>query len=141
MSERVEPENFSWPVRVYWEDTDGGGVVYHAAYLCFCERARTEWLRARGIEQERLRALSDIVFVVCDVNLKFRKPARLDDLLDISVEVLERRSASMTFQQRLVRRSDGALLVEARLRVACLQASSFRPRPIPDDLLQEIPKA
>ncbi len=141
MSERVEPENFSWPVRVYWEDTDGGGVVYHAAYLCFCERARTEWLRARGIEQERLRALSDIVFVVCDVNLKFRKPARLDDLLDISVEVLERRSASMTFQQRLVRRSDGALLVEARLRVACLQASSFRPRPIPDDLLQETPKA
>lgn len=141
MSERVVSKNFSWPIRVYWEDTDAGGVVYHAGYLCFFERARTEWLRAQGIEQEPLRANNDVVFVICDVSMKFRRPARLDDLLDISVEVVEWRTASMVFQQQVTRHADGVLLAEARIRVACLQASNFRPRPIPYDLLQETPQA
>ncbi|MEO6104444.1 MAG: YbgC/FadM family acyl-CoA thioesterase, partial [Pseudoxanthomonas sp.] len=76
---------FSWPTRVYWEDTDAGGVVYHAQYLAFLERARTEWLRARGKGQELLRGEYDLVFAVRSMHIDFRQPARLDDALDVSV--------------------------------------------------------
>ena len=102
---------FKHPVRIYWEDTDAGGVVYHASYVCFLERARSEWLRDAGITQEALRADWDLVFAVRAMRLDFLKPARLDDLLDVSIERVELRPASMVFAQQLRRAGDGALLV------------------------------
>ena len=123
---------FSWPTRVYWEDTDAGGVVYHAQYLAFLERARSEWLRARGVAQDRLRAEHDLVFAVRAMRIDFRAPARLDDLLDVSVAVRDCRRASLVFAQAIHR--DGALLLDAEVRVAALRASDFRPRPIPQAL-------
>lgn len=124
---------FLWPVRVYWEDTDAGGVVYHAQYLAFMERARSEWLRALGVHQERLKAESDLVFVVRALQTDFRAPARLDDQLQVSVALLECRGASFILAQRIER--DGRLLVEANVKIAALTASSFRPRAIPSALL------
>jgi acyl-CoA thioester hydrolase len=135
------PSAFSWPVRVYWEDTDAGGVVYHASYLRFLERARTEHLRALGIEQERLRAENNVVFVVRDMQIDFVRPARLDDVLAVTVALAERRNASLVFNQRILRAADQAVLVEARVRAACLEAASFRPRPIPQGLFVEISNA
>ena len=127
---------FSWPARVYWEDTDAGGVVYHARYLAFMERARSEWMRVRGWGQDTLRARDDLVFVVRAMDIDFRAPARLDDQLQVSVRLIECRGASMNFSQCIER--DGTLLVEARVRIAALRASDFRPRPIPDALLTEL---
>ena len=127
---------FSWPTRVYWEDTDAGGVVYHAQYLAFLERARSEWLRARGVAQDRLRAEHDLVFAVRAMRIDFRAPARLDDLLDVSVAVRDCRKASLVFAQAIHR--DGALLVDAEVRVAALRASDFRPRPLPPELFDEL---
>jgi len=132
---------FSWPIRVYWEDTDAGGVVYHASYLRFLERARTEWLRAHGVDQGRVREEHGVVFVVRDMAIEFLLPARLDDELDVSVESGERRSASMLFSQRIVRRADGVALVEARVRAACIDAATFKPSRIPNSLFEEKPKA
>jgi len=127
---------FSWPVRVYWEDTDAGGVVYHAQYLAFMERARSEWMRARGLGQELLRARDDLVFVVQSMNIDFRAPARLDDQLTVSVQLLECRGASMMMGQRIHRADD--VLVEAQVRIAALGAVSFRPRRMLPDLLSDL---
>ncbi|HEY2395399.1 MAG TPA: tol-pal system-associated acyl-CoA thioesterase [Rudaea sp.] len=132
---------FSWPIRVYWEDTDAGGVVYHASYLRFLERARTEWLRAQGVDQPRVRDDYGVLFVVRDMEIDFLLPARLDDELDVTVETGERRSASMVFSQRIVRRADGAALVAASVRAACIEAASFKPCRIPNHLFEEKPKA
>jgi acyl-CoA thioester hydrolase len=129
---------FAWPVRIYWEDTDAGGVVYHARYLHFFERARTEWLRASGVGQQDLRAGEGVVFVVHSMELRFNAPARLDDLLTATVMPLERRSASFSVLQELRREPEARALVEARVRVACLDADAFRPRPIPEHLLELI---
>jgi acyl-CoA thioester hydrolase len=129
------PHAFSLPVRIYWEDTDAGGVVYHASYLRFLERARTEYLRSLGIEQERLRRDNGVVFVLRDVSMRFVKPARLDDVLQVSAAITQRRGASLTFQQSIER--DGQLLVEAQVRAACVEADGFRPRAIPEDLFPE----
>lgn len=121
---------FIWPTRVYWEDTDAGGVVYHASYLCFLERARTEWLRALGIGQQALREEADRVFAVRAMTLDFLRLARLDDQLAVSVELAECRRASLAIRQAIVR--DGETLLTAAVRVACLAASDFRPRPLPE---------
>jgi acyl-CoA thioester hydrolase len=129
---------FAWPCRVYWEDTDAGGVVYHARYLHFLERARSEWFRALGIGQQRLREEDGIVFVVHRMQLAFNAPARLDDLLSATVTISDRRSASFTVHQQLLREPEPKPLVDAQVRVACLDARSFRPQPIPHHLLQEI---
>lgn len=128
---------FSWPVRVYWEDTDAGGVVYHAAYLRFLERARSEWLRAHGVAQQRLREEHGVLFVVADMQVKFLAPARLDDVLHADITAFTRRSASMRFAQCILRPADGVLLIEADVRAACIDAASYRPRRIPDSLLSE----
>ena len=136
ISESRIPSPVSLPIRVYWEDTDAGGVVYHAQYLAFMERARSEWLRELGVEQTRLREAEDLVFVVRGMELDFRAPARLDDQLQVSVRLLECRGASFSVGQRIER--DGSLLVESRVRIAALRASDFRPRPIPDALLTEL---
>ena len=131
----VEPV-FSWPTRVYWEDTDAGGVVYHAQYLAFLERARTEWLRARGKGQETLRRDHDLVFAVRAMRIDFRAPARLDDALDVTVALRQCRRASLVIGQAV--RRGGALLLEAEVRVAALNASDFRPRAIPEPLYEEL---
>jgi acyl-CoA thioester hydrolase len=127
---------FSWPTRVYWEDTDAGGVVYHAQYLAFLERARTEWMRARGHGQERLRTEHDLVFAVRAMRIDFRLPARLDDALQVTVALRECRRASLVMAQSIHR--GGELLLDAEVRLAALSASSFRPRPIPQPLHDEL---
>ena len=127
---------FTWPVRVYWEDTDAGGVVYHARYLAFLERARSEWMRARGFDQETMRSRDDLVFVVRAMHIDFRAPARLDDQLQVSVGLLECRGASFTMAQQIY--LGDVLLIQARVRIAALHASSFRPRPIPEPLSSEL---
>lgn len=127
---------FSIPVRIYWEDTDAGGVVYHAQYLAFLERARTEWLRARGKGQELLRVEHDLVFAVRSMRIDFRQPARLDDVLDVSVALRQCRRASLLIAQAIHR--DGLLLLDAEVRVAALNASDFRPRAIPAPLHDEL---
>jgi len=127
---------FSFPIRVYWEDTDAGGVVYHANYLCFLERARTEWVRAMGIEQQALREQEDLVMAVREMRIDFIRPARLDDLLDVSVALKERRSASFLVTQELFRGPE--CLLRAEVRIACLHASSFRPRAMPDWLIPDL---
>ena len=116
-------------IRVYWEDTDAGGVVYYANYLKFFERARTEWLRKRGLEQGELKAREDCIFVVADVHLQYRVPARLDDLLIVTVEITEQGLASMQLLQQAWR--DGTLLAVGRVRIGCVHASTLRPCRIP----------
>ena len=127
---------FSWPTRVYWEDTDAGGVVYHAQYLAFLERARTEWLRARGKGQQLLRVEHDLVFAVRSMRIDFRQPARLDDVLEVSVALRQCRRASLVIAQAIHR--DGVLLLDAEVRVAALGASDFRPRAMPAPLFDEL---
>lgn len=127
---------FSWPTRVYWEDTDAGGVVYHAQYLAFLERARTEWMRGLGNGQERLRLAHDLVFAVRAMRIDFRQPARLDDALSVSVSLRQCRRASLVLDQAVHR--DGLLLLDAQVRVAALRASDFRPRAMPDALYDEL---
>jgi acyl-CoA thioester hydrolase len=120
---------FSWPTRVYWEDTDAGGVVYHAQYLAFLERARSEWMRAEGYGQELLRVEHGLVFAVRAMQIDFLKPARLDDALEVSAALRECRRASAVFAQSI--RRGGELLLTATARVAALDAEGFRPRAIP----------
>lgn len=130
--------DFAWRLRVYWEDTDAGGVVYHAGYLCFMERARSEWLRARGVDQLALRECTGLGFVVRDMHIDFLSPARLDDELDVSVVVKKVRRASLTFMQDVRRCGDHAELVRADVRVACVDIGRMQPAPIPDDLIARI---
>jgi len=129
---------FQWQVRVYYEDTDSGGVVYYANYLRFMERARTEWMRALGFEQDRLRAEHGILFAVRSIHIDFHLPARFNELLDVSADVLERGRASLTFGQDVRRAADARILCSARVRIACLDAQAFKPRPIPDSILKEL---
>ncbi|HZP67246.1 MAG TPA: tol-pal system-associated acyl-CoA thioesterase [Rudaea sp.] len=129
---------FTWPVRVYWEDTDAGGVVYHASYLRFFERARTEWLRKRGIGQERVKTEHGLLFVVRDLAVEYVAAARLDDELDVTIESVGRRSASITFVQCILRRADAAVLAKARVRAACVDAEAFKPCRIPERLAEEL---
>ncbi len=126
--------SFVWPVRVYWEDTDAGGVVYYANYLKFMERARTEWLRARGIDQNRLRERTGVVLVVRELTCEFLKSARLDDELEVAVELASARGARMTLTQTIHRESDRALLISARIGAACLDAERWTPRRLPPEL-------
>jgi acyl-CoA thioester hydrolase len=131
MSDTLLP--FSWPVRVYWEDTDAGGVVYHASYVRFLERARSEWLRAIGIDQSALRRTTGLGFMVKDMQLDFVKPALLDDELLVTVDVKEKRAASILFAQTVLRK-DGICLIRATVRAACVDLERMRPAQIPVDL-------
>lgn len=128
---------FQWRVRVYYEDTDSAGVVYYANYLRFMERARTEWMRARGFEQDRLRAEHGLLFAVRSAHVDFLQPARFNEQLDVSAEVLEVGRASLTFRQAVTRADAAPVLCSARVKIACLEAESFRPKPIPDFILKE----
>jgi len=131
---------FQWPVRVYYEDTDSGGVVYYANYLRFMERARTEWMRALGFEQDQLREEAGILFAVRSANIEFLRPARFNEQLSVSVEIVARGRASLEFHQVVARPEDNPVqLCTGLVKIACLDAASFRPQPIPDYLLKEIP--
>ena len=144
---------FLWPVRVYYEDTDSGGVIYYANYLKYMERARTEWLRSFGIEQDELLARHGIIFAVHSVALDFIRPGRFNELLYVSAHVSRRRRASMTFSQEVMRlatagigdiQNDGlskenkTVLCAGHVKIACLDAVSMRPCQIPDNILAEI---
>ena len=119
-----------WRARVYWEDTDGGGVVFYANYLKYMERARTEWLRSLGHAQSDLAEKFGFVFAVVEVKLNYRRPARLDDEMEISCLPVPEGSASIRFQQ-VIKRGD-TVLVEGEVRVACVDAKTFRPRRLPE---------
>jgi acyl-CoA thioester hydrolase len=135
--------SFSWPARVYWEDTDGGGIVYYANYLRFLERARTEWLRAHGHSQQELSRTAGLIFTVVSLRVDYRAPARLDDELLITCEPQPEGAASLRFLQRIYRAGAAAarshaLLVEANVRVACVDARTLRPRRLPEFLLEAL---
>jgi len=128
-------------VRVYWEDTDAGGVVFYANYLKFFERARTEWLRALGVGQQALRDATGAIFIVTDTRVRYRAPARLDDELSVTVQLQQRGTASMTIVQQAWR-TDGAaelLLAEGEIRIGCVDHGTFRPRRIPIEVLHTLP--
>lgn len=131
-------QEFNWPVRVYYEDTDSGGVVYHSNYLNFMERARTEWLRSLGIGQQVLREQHGVIFAVTHVDVRFVRPACFDDLLDVSCQPEILRAASMCIKQRIVRHEDGTELCNATVKVACLVADSLRPCAMPKHIKTEI---
>jgi acyl-CoA thioester hydrolase len=129
---------FVWPVRVYHEDTDGGGVVYYANYLKFMERARTEWLRARGFEQDVLLRDRRVLFAVRTLSMDYHRPARFNDLLAVQSRVVEIGGASLLFEQTIQRDPSAEMLCSARVRVACIDAKTFRARRIPRPLVGEI---
>ena len=132
---KLQSRSFSFPVRVYWEDTDAGGVVYHGSYVRFLDRARCEWLRALGVEQQELKQMEDVVLAVREMHMDFLKPARLDDVLQVNVVLREQRTASFLVTQELLRGAE--CLLRAEVRLACLTASTFRPRPLPNWLLPD----
>ena len=123
---------------MYWEDTDAGGVVYHASYLRFLERARSEWLRSLGHAQQALREREDVVFVVRSMRLEYLRAARLDDELSVDVVLAELRSASMLLAQTI--RRGGDTLLTAEVKVACVTASDFRPHAVPATLTIDLGK-
>ncbi len=126
-------------MRVYWEDTDAGGVVYYANYLKFMERARSEWLRALGFEQDKLRDDAGVVFVVRRVEIDYLAPARFNDQLEVSVNLLELGRASLGVKQVLTR--GNTPLVSAQVTLACVDATRFKPVKMPASILQSLTQA
>ncbi|WP_288253333.1 tol-pal system-associated acyl-CoA thioesterase [uncultured Hydrogenophaga sp.] len=130
---------FEWRVRVYWEDTDAGGIVFYANYLKFFERARTEWLRALGVEQQRLRDAEGAMFVVSATDVRYLRPARLDDLLLVTAQVTDAGRASLTIAQSARRDSPaGDLLCEGTIRIGWVDGSTLTPRRMPPSLRQAL---
>ena len=128
--------SFEFPVRVYWEDTDAGGIVFYANYLKFFERARTEWLRAAGVEQHQLREETGIIFVVTETRLRYTAPARLDDLLTVTVEPQPAGRASLVLRQRALR--GDTLLADGEIRIGCVRAEDLKPQRLPDAVVAAI---
>ena len=122
---------FVWKVRVYWEDTDAGGVVYHSRYLNFFERARTEWLRSMGVHQAKLAAEENVVFAIRHMDIDFVQAARLDDEIDVTVHSVNAGGVRMTFSQEMTRCSDQQTVASANLTAVCLKADSFKPTRMP----------
>ncbi|MGH8398931.1 MAG: tol-pal system-associated acyl-CoA thioesterase [Gammaproteobacteria bacterium] len=130
---------FTWPVRVYYEDTDLGGVVYYANYLRFLERARTEWLRHLGFEQDVLRERLGVQFVVVSIKLDYHRPARFNDELLVSVNVADMKQVSLVFDQAIRDVSAGdALVCSAEVRVACVDSVTLKPKPLPREIAVEL---
>lgn len=126
---------FNWPVRVYFEDTDAGGIVYHARYLYFLERARTEWLRELGFNQSILKQ-QNVLFVVRDMAIKWQKPALLDDALNVSVTIVQVKKASLKMQQSIATQNEQKL--QADVTIACINATNKKPMAIPEAILDLI---
>lgn len=130
---------FLWPIRVYYEDTDSGGVVYYANYLKFMERARTEMLRARGFEQDQLRQERDLLFVVRKMQLELKQPARFNDELIVQTDITTMSGASICFQQTIVNKhGQGNPVAIATIDIACISASNWKPVRLPEDIQTEI---
>lgn len=139
MVQNDNPNNtFTWPIRVYYEDTDAGGVVFHSNYLNFFERARTEMLRSMGHEQNALRADYGMIFIVRSAQIDYLKPARFNDLLTASVRVTETKKVSLVFEQEITRDND--ILCKGIFRIACLDANTMTPKAIPQHLFKTIAK-
>ncbi len=132
---KKQEHRFEIKMRIYWEDTDAGGVVYYANYLKFMERCRTDWLRALGIDQVRLRAERQLQFAVVNVAVDFLRPAVLDDEILVTAALERLSGATFTFKQTIMRAD--AQLIEASARIACLDSGTLKPRPIPKDLFME----
>lgn len=126
---------FRWPVRVYYEDTDASGVVYHARYVAFFERARTEMLRQHNFHQQQLLS-EQVAFVVRRMTVDYLATARLDEQLEVQSEITSLRGASLTFAQRIVN-SDGALLSQADVLIACIDPHQMKPRALPKSIVAE----
>lgn len=135
---------FAWPVRVYWEDTDAGGIVFYANYLKFFERARTEWLRSLGVGQQQLKEQTGGMFVVTGAQLRYHRPARLDDELLVTASLQDKGRASLTIaQQALLKpehasKAPAALLAEGTLRIGWVDAAAMRPARIPDSIFERL---
>jgi acyl-CoA thioester hydrolase len=127
---------FTWPIRVYYEDTDAAGVVYHSNYLKYLERARTEWLRSIGFSQKVLREESGNIIVVSEIDIKFAKPARLDDLLEVKSSLIKVNGASFLFEQDIRKSQDK--ICTARVKGVCLNALTFKPQRLPAELKSEL---
>ncbi len=132
----VSGARFAWPVRVYYEDTDAGGVVYHANYVKFMERARTEWLRALGFEQDRLREEYGIVFAVRRFSLELRRAARFNDVLEVTCAPEPPRRVSLEFDQAVWRQQE--VLATGRVGVACVDIHRFVPAALPEPVRQAV---
>ena len=131
--------SFEFPIRVYWEDTDAGGIVFYANYLKFFERARTEWLRHLGIEQQALREATGGMFVVVKTQLKYHKPAQLDDLLSVNASLLSKGRSSLIITQQAWRQAaQPMLLCEGTIRIGWVQAASLKPDRIPSSILERL---
>ncbi len=120
---------FSWPVRVYFQDTDAGGLVYHASYVNFMERARTEWLRTHGYSNAGLMKEFGVVFVVRSIKIDYLKPALLDDMLEVTAEIKEFGRSRLNLLQSVLR--NGEVLTEAEVHLACVSVGSFKPVSVP----------
>ncbi|RKW39579.1 MAG: tol-pal system-associated acyl-CoA thioesterase [Lautropia sp.] len=129
-------------VRVYYEDTDAGGIVYYANYLRFFERARSDWLRAQGVDHQRLAAQNGLALVVRRCAIEYHRPARLDDLLAVDTcltdPALDIRRASIRLQHRARNRADGSLLVSGPVQIACVELATMRPAPLPDEVFNRL---
>lgn len=140
----VNASNFQWPLRVYWEDTDAGGIVFYANYLKFFERSRTEWLRSLGIEQHTLREQSGGMFVVSETSVRYLQPSRLDDELIVTAKLQEKGRASLIITQQVFLKnkataeSPTTLLCEATIRIGWVDANSLKPARIPTPLLDSL---
>jgi len=131
-------QTFDWPVRVYYEDTDSGGVVYYANYLKFMERARTEWLRALGFEQDALIRDAGVIFAVRSATVDYRQPARFNDGLIVRSTLQSAGRASVVFDQQVLRGDGAELLTRGTIKIASLDATTFRPKPMPQALLEAL---
>ena len=135
---------FRLPIRIYWEDTDAGGIVFYANYLKFFERARTEWLRSRGVGQQQLRELTGAMFVVSDAQLRYHRPARLDDELIVTAQLQETGRASLTIGQQALLKNEQmtdsrpTLLCEGTIRIGWVDAATMRPARMPGFLLEQL---
>lgn len=129
---------FGFPIRVYWEDTDAGGIVFYANYLKFFERARTEWLRSLGIEQTRLREQTGGIFIVSETKVRYLSPARLDDELLATAQLQETGRASMTIAQQALQSTTGRVLAEGMIRIGWVDAATLRPARIPAVILEAL---
>lgn len=130
--------SYSLPVRVYYEDTDSGGVVYYANYLKFMERARTEWLRSLGFEQDELRVREGVLFAVRRAEIDYLRPALFNDQLRVTVDLCGSGGASLLFEQEVRREADAALCCRGRIKIACLSEKTLGPNRIPAALLAEL---
>lgn len=129
---------FSWPVRIYYEDTDSGGVVYYANYLKFMERARSEWLRSLGFEQDELIQKEAVLFAVRSVQADYLAPARFNDLLNVSAEITQQSKVSLGFEQLITRSSDNKLLCRGAIKIVCLATDTMSPTRIPEKIMTKI---